>query len=137
MRALLFAGFILIAAGTGLVCESGRVCSTTASSYGTGDQILVITGSGATTRVYPYQPKPKGSDTMEAVGILATVFLTLGGIFGALLLALWVCDNLKYLKKRVAALELLGDVTDREIESVMASTTKEEALDAIIALRSK
>lgn len=74
---------------------------------------------------------------MEAVGILATVFLTLGGIFGALLLALWVCDNLKYLKKRVAALELLGDVTDREIESVMASTTKEEALDAIIALRSK
>lgn len=74
---------------------------------------------------------------MEVVGIFATIGLTTGGIIAVVCFTTWILETLKSLKERVTELEIPGDITDEEIESVRTSTTKEEALDAIIALRSK
>lgn len=72
---------------------------------------------------------------MEAVGVFATIGLTIGGIVSAILFITWLCATLKSFKERIDVLEIPGDVTDVEVANVMNATTREEAHAAIIALR--
>ncbi len=135
MRALLLAGFVLIApmarAQPAITCSNAG-CVSQATSSG---QVLMSSGTGTLTWATPISPQPKGYNTMEAVGVFATIGLTIGGIVSAILFITWLCATLKSFKERIDVLEIPGDVTDVEVANVMNATTREEAHAAIIALR--